>query len=57
MKRDNTQGLTTIVFIHIFIQVPLNQFPGYVAKLVGNCMTPWRQWLMGDSRVNGHFQL
>ena len=34
MKRDNI-GFMTIMFIHIFIQVPLNQFPGYVTKLVG----------------------
>ena len=36
MKRDNT-GFTMIVFIHSysFIQVPVNQFLGYVTKLVG----------------------
>ena len=46
-----------IVFIHIFIQVSLNQFLGYVTKLIGELYDSWRQWLRGDSGVKGHSKL
>lgn len=32
-ERDNT-GFT-MIFVHLFIQVPLHQFPGYVTRMVG----------------------
>ena len=53
MKRDNT-GFTTIVFIHIFIQVPpLNQFPGYVTKLVGELYDSVEAVVKGRLRGQG----